>query len=834
MSFATDIRNAFRTLLGSPLFVSLAVASLALGIGVNAAIFSLFDQMLLRPLAVTEPDRLVNLRSPGPKPGSTSNNIAGPREDIFSYPMYRDLRGRSDTVAKIAAHRSFPANVAFEDSTVSGRAMLVSDNYFDALRLQPALGRLITAGDERAPGEPRLVVLAHGYWQNRLGADPDVIGRSLRVNGQSLNVIGVGPAGFSGTTLGGGAEVFVPISLADLLQPDRPAQLEDRRNYWVYLFGRLDAGQTPQSAEAMLQPVYRNLLREIELPLQSGLDDADKAEFAAKPLQLLDGHQGQSSIRVSSATGLTVMLLVSVLVLVVACLNVANLQLARGTQRSGEVALRAAVGAGRPRLLRQLMTESLLLALLGGLLAMPVAQLVLFGLADLLPSTAAHALNFSPDQRVFAVAMLAALASVLLFGMLPALQLSRTAPMEALRQSATHSIHPLAARFRALLAVAQVTLSTASLILAGLFTQSLDNILQSEPGMQIDHVVSFSLAPRRNGYDDARSEQFVDQLEQRLAGLPGVVSASTTLVPLLSGSDWSSNISVQGVDNSDPAANHAHFNVIGAGYFETLGMGLLAGRAFNAADAKDRPRVAIVNRAFAEHFKLGADVIGTRMAIGEKDELGIEIVGLVETVSYDDIRRRDQVQFYRPRQQADASGETYFILKTRGHPGAVLSAIPDLVAEFDANLPVQDLGTLEQQVLDTLATEAMVGTLSRAFAVLATALAALGLYGVINYTLNQRLREFGLRLALGAEPGRIRALVLRQSLRLFVTGAALGSALGIAVGRAAESLLFGLAGHDPQNLLIALVLLGTVAALASWLPARRATQVDPMAALRYS
>ena len=828
MSLFQDLRAALRSLSKSPVFVLLACSSLALGIGVNAAIFSLFDQMLLRPLPVAEPERLVNLVSPGPRWGSTSNNNAGRRESIFSYPMYRDLRALDAGWQGVAAHRSIDANLALGDFSRSGAVAMVSDNYFSVLGLQPSLGRLISSGDEGAPGQQPVAVLSHAYWQNQLGADPAVLGQSIRVNGRDLTIVG-----FRGTTLGDPIELFAPISLADWLQPDRRPALAERKNYWAYLFARLAPGQQAETLAASLQPRYQTLLREVELPLQDGLNEQQQAEFVAKGLLLQDGRYGQSSVRDSSQVGVSILLAVSCLVLLVACLNVANLQLARGTQRSGQIALRAAIGAGRWRLLRELFSESLLLALLGALIALPIAKLLLAALGDLLPSGASNALSFELDLRLIGFALLASLLSVLAFGALPAWQVARTSPMEVLRQAATHSAHPVAVRFRTGLAVLQIGLSTASLILAGLFTQSLNNIFSADSGMQIERVISFSLAPHRSGYSEEQSQQLFDQLEARLAELPGVEAASTSLVPLLSGSDWGTNASVQGFDNDDPDANHSLYNQVGSDYFRSLGVRRLAGRDFEAADSADRPRVAIVNRAFAEHFNLGDQAVGARMAIGETANLDIEIVGLVETTSYNDITQRDQVQFFLPRRQGGGAKEMNFLVKTEGPVDALQQAIPDVVAEFDARLPLAQVSTLEQDMRNHHALQSLVGTLSSGFALLATVLAALGVYGVVNYGLQQRLREFGLRLALGAAPSRLRRQILAQVPKLFLFGEMIELLIGVLSGRSAESMLFGLSGSDPLTLLFAPLLLAMIVVLATWWPAWRAGRVDPMVALRY-
>lgn len=829
-----DLGQSLRGWMAQPVVALIAVLSLALGLGVNAAIFSLYEQVMLRPLPVPAAQQLVNLNFPGPKPGSTSNNDAGPREAIASLPMLRDLAAAPSPLEGIAGHRSIAVGLNFARDSVPGEGMLVSGEYFELLRQRPQLGRLINPSDDQGAGDARIVVLSDRYWRERLGADPAVVGQSLRVNGQPLEIVGVAAPGFHGTTLTSPADVFLPIGLRWALQPQARNAREDRNSYWLYAFGRLPEGVERARAETELNALYQRIVREVELPGAHLPDATTREAFAAKSLQLLPGAQGQSSIGAQAGTGLLILWAIAALVLLIACLNVANLLLARGVARAGELALRASIGASRGRLLRQLFSESLTLALLGGLASLPVAAATLGLMGRLLPPEAGRSLALSLNLPVAGFALLSALIATVVFGLLPAWQQSRAAPMQVLRQSDTRSGGRFAGRFRQVLATAQVALSMASLVLAGLFVQSLYNLQRAEPGLDVESLASFSIAPRRNGYGPEQADALYDQLEERLAAVPGALSVTTSMVPLLSGSNWSTNVSVEDWEPG-PGGNDTVYNEVGLHYFETLGMHLLGGRDFAASDARGRPRVAIVNQRFAETFGLGREAVGKRMALASGDvPLDIEIVGVVSDASYDSVRQTSREQFFLPRRQSGGHTEMLFYVRAAQSPEALLQSLRQAVASIDPQLPVENLETLAQRLRQSTALERVLSVFTGSFALLATVLAAIGLYGVVSYGLNQRLREFGLRLALGAPPQRLRRMVFGQVGRMAAIGLPVGLAVALVAARSAESLLFGLSAHDPGVLFGAIALLLCVAVIAALPPARRAGRIDPMQALRHN
>ncbi|HRQ65299.1 MAG TPA: ABC transporter permease [Xanthomonadaceae bacterium] len=829
-----DTRYAVRGLLARPLFTAVAVLTLALGIGANTAIFSLYESLLLKPLPVAEPGRLVNLAAPGPKPGSQSSNNSGDSSNTFSFPMFRDLERSQEVFTGIAAHRLVGVNLAYESTTLSGDGILVSGSYFGVLGLQPALGRLLDESDDQVEGQAETVVLSHRYWRNNFASDPGVLGSRLTVNGRPLTIVGVAPRGFNGTTLGNLPNVFLPISFRWLPQEGALPNHDNRRNYWVYLFARLKPGVSREQAASALNGIYRGILADVEAPLQSGMGEDAMARFLQREVLLSPGARGQSSLPQQADAPLLLLMGVTALVLLIACVNIANLLLIRGATRAGEMALRASIGATRTRLAAQMLVEACLLALLAGLASLPIALATQYGIGLVLPDNAANVLGFGLDLRLAGFAMLVALVSVLLFGLIPVLGMARAQPIDALKAQGGKSTGGKAAnRFRSAMATSQVAFSMALLVLAGLFTQSLANISRIDLGIDVDSLLTFSVSPELNGYPHAQSAQLFDRIERELGAVPGVRAVTSSMVPLLSGSNWTNNVSVQGFEPTPGVSMDASTNQIGQGFFRTMGIALLAGREFGEADRADAPKVAIVNRAFAERFGLGADAVGKRMAIGNTSDLDIEIVGLVADAKYSQVKDEVVPQYFMPRAQNPNLGFMNFYVRGDMDPRELLRMAPEVMRTLDPNLPVDNLRTMPDQVRQNVVLDRFVGVLSAAFAILATLLAALGLYGVLTYTVAQQTREIGLRLALGAQPGALRGMVLRRVGWMALIGGAIGLLVAVLAGRAAGALLYGMQGHDPGVLLLSSVGLVLVVLAAGYLPARRAARTDPIIALRY-
>jgi predicted permease len=822
---------AFRTLFKTPFVTGIAVLSLALGIGANAAIFSMFDQILLRSLPVPEPGRLVNLSAPGPKPGSQSCGQAGECDDVFSYPMFRDLERTQTVLTGLAAHVGFGVSLSDRDEPLTGEGMYVSGSYFPTLGIRPALGRLLDARDDQSIGANFVTVLSYGYWQSHLGSDPGVLGRTLLVNGQSMTIVGVAPRGFEGTTLGSRPLVYVPISMRGLLSIGFRG-FENRRSYWAYLFGRLRPGVSLDQASAGLNGLYHPLLTDVEAPLQQGMSEQTLVRFKAKELVLTPGWRGQSSMHREAKTPLFMLFSVTGIVLLIACANIANLLLVRGAGRAMEMGVRLALGASRRQLMAQLLTESVVLAALGGLVSLVVAKWTLDGIAALLPGDARQTLEFTLQPAVLIFAALTAVVTGLVFGMFPAWHSTRAELVTTIRSNAGQILGARsAARFRASLVTVQIALAMSLLIAAGLFMKSLVNVTHVELGVRIDSVVTFSVAPERSGYDSSRALQLYGRIEEEIAAMPGVTSVTSSSVPLLAGNNWGNSVRVQGFPAGPDVDNNSRFNEIGAAYFATLGVPLAAGREFTPADHLGAMQVAVVNQAFAKKFNLNDGAVGKFMSTGG-DSLDIQIVGVIPDIKYSDVKQVVPPLFYTPwRQDTHVSVMNFYIRSVR--PAALLRELRGVLRRIDPGLPIDDLKSMPQQVRDNVFLDRMISIMSASFAVLATLLAAVGLYGVLAYTVAQRTREIGVRMALGADARRVRAMVLRQVSGMMLVGGVIGIAGAIGLGTAARSLLYGLKGHDPIVLMFSVVALLLVALAAGYVPARRASRVDPVKALRY-
>ncbi len=828
-----NFRFAVRQVVKRPALSIVVVLMLAVGIGANAAMFSLFYQVLLRPLPVSDPDSLVNLGSPGPKTGSVSCSGIGSCDYVFSYPMLRDLEREQTVFTAIAAHRNFGASIAADGQAVSGGGLLVNGGYFPVLQLAPALGRLIGPQDEPRVGEGHVVVLSHAYWQNEFGSDPGVLGKRLIVNGQSLEIIGVAPEGFTGTSFGPGPRVFVPLTLRWLMEPFFELSDENRQAYWVYMFARLKPGVTPEQAAREINAPYRAIINDVEAPLNSGMSEATLARFKDKALVLEPGERGQSLIPEQARMPLTLLFGVTALVLLIVCVNIANLLLARGAARAGEMAVRASIGASRSQIVAQLLTEAAVLGALGCVASLPVAAATLGVIAAIMPaSTQSVALQLSGPAIVFAV--VAAMGTVLLFGLFPALAATRTPPGTVLKgQAGQPSGGRGMARFRNSLATVQIAFSMVLLVLAGLFTQSLANVGKVDLGLRPDSVVTFGVAPVLNGYTPERSAQLFQRIEEELAALPGVTGVASSMVPVVAGDNWGNNVTVEGFEAAPDTDQNASYNEVGPGFFRTLQIPLLAGRDFNETDTLGGARVAVVNETFARKFGLGNDAVGKRMATGSTDELDIEIIGLLKDAKYSDVKEEIPPQFFLARHQNKDLGFMNFYVRTSLGPEQLLAAVPGVVASLDPNLPVDNLSTMRDAIRDTVFLDRLIGLLSSGFALLATLLAATGLYGVLSYSVVQRTRELGLRQALGATPLRLRRMVLRQVGWMSMAGGLAGLLLAVLLGRAAEAVLFGLSGYDPIVLCGAVAVLGAVVLAAGYVPAHRASRITPMEALRY-
>jgi predicted permease len=836
----SNLKLALRMLVKTPFVSIVAILSLALGIGSNTAIISVADQLLRRPLPVIDPYRLVNLEAPGPKSGSTSCNAAGSCEAVFSYPMFRDLEKGQTPFTSLAAHRLFGANLAAAGQTFTGDGLAVSNGYFPTLGIQAALGRFIGPDDERVEREGRVAVLSYAFWQDRFAGSPDVLTTPLVVNGQAMTIVGVAPRGFSGTTLGERPLVFVPITMRELMQPSGPPS-SDRQSYWVYLFARLKPGVTIDQARASLTPLYSSIINEVEAPLQKNMSEQTMARFKSKPIVVKEGAQGQSDIGGEAMTPTVLLLGVTAIVLLIACANIANLLLARSASRAVEMAVRLSLGASRRQLIAQLLTESLLLAACGGVAGLFFAVATLRVILWLLPAEAAATIEVQLSATVMLVSAVLALGTGFLFGLYPSLHSTRPDLITSLKnQAGQPSGAKAAARFRITLATAQIALSMMLLVSAGLFAKSLLNVMRATLGLNPEHVATFGVSPQLNGYKPEQIRQLAVRITDELAALPGAASVTGGLVPVLAGSNWGTNVSVEGFDAGPDTDTNSRYNEVLPGYFSTLGIPLLAGREITPGDGFGAPKVALVNESFAKKFNLGANPVGRMMATGRPGgpgassrTLDTRIVGLVKDSKYSEVKGDVPPLFFQPILQDERIGSLNFYIRTAIEPEAFLANIPKTVARVDPNLPVSELRTLRQQVRENVWLDRFISIMSASFAILATVLAAIGLYGVLAYTVVQRTREIGVRMALGAAPARVRGMVLKQVSRMTIVGGIVGLSAAWGLSRLAQSLLYQMSGSDPIVLVGSAAALALVALAAGFVPALKASRVEPMRALRY-
>lgn len=828
-----DVRYSLHGFARRPMFAAVVVATLALAIGINVAAFSLYDQIMLRELPVSRPAELVNLVSPGPRAGRRVCNNQGSCDETFSYPLFRDLEAAGDSYVDLAA--SWMPSVALSDGerTVRSTAVLVSGGYFETLGVGPALGRLIGQRD-LVDAEPSSVVLSFDYWTKAFGADPAVLGKTLIVTGQVLEIVGVAPRGFVGTTPGESPTIFVPLTFKWFYEAafQKPLTEEPLFSY-LYVFGRLKPGVRLEEAEGKLNAAFRATLADVEAAAAAA-DRAinDLETFRARTLTLVPGAQGQSQAPARAQTPLAVFFAATATILLIACVNLANLMFARAAARIGEVAVRASLGAARARLYALLSTEALLLAGCAALLSLPVAFGVLRAIELLRPPGLTVA-NLHLDWRAVVAAFAIATFSAVVFALAPIFKLAGSDPVRALRTAGGRDFGSKnLGRFRFALATVQIALSMALLVLAALFAQSLSNVARVDLGLRTESVVTFFVSPSLNGYSLERGAQVLEAIEREMAAQPGVVGVSTSALPLLTGNQWGAGAAVEGLESPDLQVS---VNQIGTDFFSILDIPLLQGRDFSHADTLGTPSVAIVNESLVRRFGLGAGAVGKRLSLDPRTPftVGVEIVGVVADSAYHDVKAPFTPQVIMPhRQSANFGLGATFYVRTVQSPETLLAALPELVARVDSNVPVTEARSFAAQARRNAQTDWLLLTLAGVLATVATLLAAIGLYGVLSYMVAQRTREIGLRLALGAEPTGVRRMVLKQVGWMVAVGVPLGLSAALLLGELASTLLFGLAPTDPRAVAAAAVVLAATVFGASYWPARRAARVDPVVALR--
>jgi predicted permease len=828
-----DIRYSLHGFARRPMFAAMVVVTLALAIGVNVAVFTLYDRIMLRDLRVARPAELVNLVSPGPRAGRRVCNNQGSCDATFSYPAFRALEAAGDSYIDLAASWMPSVAISTGERPIRSTAVLVSDAYFHALGVGPALGRVLGEQDF-VDAEPSTVVLSFDYWTSAFGADPAVLGKTLVVTGKALEIVGVAPRDFVGTTPGESPAIFAPLTFKWFYEPELDKPINDDPLFsYLYVFGRLQPGVARERAQAQLDAAFRTTLAEAEAAAAaSGRAINDVPGFRARALALVPGARGQSEAPTRAQTPLAVFFVATATILLIACVNLANLMFARAAARIGEVAVRASLGAARTRLYALLSTEALLLAVCGAMVSLPVAFGVLRVVAAVRPPGLMVA-NVDLDWRAVAAAFAIAAFAAVAFALAPIVKLAGSDPVRALHSAGERGLGSKhLGRFRFALATTQLALSMALLVLAALFAQSLANVARVDLGLRTESVATFFVSPSLSGYSTERGAQVLETIEREIAAHPGVIDVSTSL-PLLSGNQWGASVVIEGVEAERASDAQVNVNEIGTRFLATLGIPLLRGREFTEADVLGAPSVAIVNESFVRRFGLGADAIGKRLSLDPREPLPIEIVGVAADSAYHDVKASFAPQVILPRRQSRSFGlGATFYIRTALSPEALVAELPRLVARVDSALPVTDARTLDSQVRRNVQTDWLLVTVAGVLAIVATLLATLGLYGVLSYMVAQRSREIGLRMALGAEPIAVRRLVMKQVGWMVVSGVPVGVVAALLVGNVASSVLYGLAPTDARAIISAGIVLTAAVLAASYWPARRASRVDPVTALR--
>jgi predicted permease len=829
-SLLPDLRYALRGIRRAPLFTSVAILSLALGIGANTAIFTLMDQLMLRKLPIRAPEQLVMLIQHGPHNGSNM----GPR--MHSYPIYQDFQQKAQPFSEVVCRRLTQASVAIDGHTERVDAEMVSGNFFSMLGVTAAAGRLFRPEeDDRVFRGHPVVVLSYDYWVTRFARDPNAIGKKILVSNYPMTIIGVSAPGFAGLDPAVSPQIRVPILMEPIMQPDwawmNPAS---RRARWVQVFARLKPGSTAATAQPAVQTLFQQMRQyEATLPETRGWSAYGRERFLRDGSVTLEpAATGYSELRNNFSKALVVLMCMVGLVLLIACANVANLLIAKALARQKEIAVRLSIGATRGDLVRQLLAESVTLSLIGGSVGVLLAFLMTRGLLALIPAEGNPLLiQPAPDVRILGFTLGLTVLTGLAFGLVPAMRASRPDLWSTLKDAVVPRGGMAGSLFlRKGLVAAQVALSFLLLFGAGLFVRSLQNLRSTNTGFKdMENLITFQVSPSLNGYDAVHTVHFYDELLDRLRAVPGVKSASLASVPLLHGDEWDNSTQVEGYKAKDGEDMQAFMNAVTPGYFDTMGVPLLEGRDFDRRDISKDSKVAIVNEHFARHFFGDRSPIGRHLGHGN-DKFDTEIVGMVADSLYEGPRTGVRRQVFVPNWGNNGAA---FYIRAGLQSSALYGAVRAEVKRLDPSMPIYELKTLGKQLDETLLTERLIALLSAGFGLLATLLATIGLYGVMAFVVARRTKELGLRMALGAARTNVVWIVMREVLMLLGVGLAVGIPAAVALGSLVSTQLYGIQARDPWIAAASVVLLATVGAVAGMIPATRASRIDPILALRY-
>jgi predicted permease len=813
-----DLRYGFRMLRTSRSLTAVAVLSLALGIGANTAIFSLVDKLLVRSLPVVAPDQLVLLSAESVNPRFLNT--------VFSYPDYAEYRDRNQAFSGLIAFRQTQVRLGKDNQPERLKIELVSGNYFDALGVRAARGRMIQVEDDKTPGAHPVAVLSYDYWQRRFGSDSGVIGQTITLNGASYSIIGVARQGYQGIRLERPADAWVPLMMVEQLMKN--SWLKERTSGWLELVGRLKAEVTMAQAEQGMDTLARQVRETHFSPAEL------KLPFNEKRMLLASGSKGKSLLRDNLSKPLTLLMAAVGVILLIACANVANLLLSRAAARRKEIAIRLALGASRGRIISQLLAESVLLALTGGaaglLLAPWLTELLLAFQARVL--TTPTTLNQTLDGRVLAFTLVISVLSGIVFGLAPALESSRADLLPALKEEGAIFSHR-ERRFstRHLLVVAQVALSLVVLIGAGLFIRSLHKLWAIDLGFKPEGVLLLPMELPEQGYDEARGREFYRQLLARTRSLPGVVAVSLARVVPFEGGVMSRGVMIEGYQDSTGKNIGIDANDVGPGYHELMGIQILKGRGFNEQDHEHAPGVAIINEAMARLYFPNQNPLGKSLRVGPGNP-PLEIIGVARDSKFHDVKEAPLPHFDLPVLQRGNFSFMTLQVRATGDAASLWPALRREALSLEPGMRISAMSTLDEEISQSIAPARMATTLTSLLGLSALLLAAIGLYGVMAYGVNRRRREIGIRLALGAQTRDVLRLVVGQGLKLVLVGVAIGLIAAWALTRLMAHLLFEVSATDPLTFAAVAWVLIAVALVACYLPARRASKVDPMTTLR--
>lgn len=839
----SDLTFALRQLSRHRGYALTIIVTLALGIGANTAIFSVIDSVLLSNLPVRDPQQLVFLTNPDTQ--GLEIGFGDGNRDFMTYPEFQQLERNNHVFSGLLAASNFTSRVAVELQTsdsgangASANVSLVSGSYFSVLGVTPVLGRAFGPEVDQLRDANPVAVISGAFWRARFGGARDVIGRRIRILKTSYEIVGVAPPQFHGETVGANPDLWVPLTMQSEISPGHDYLSEEtnpfRKTEWLEAIGRLKPGVTLAQATSGIDVEFRQMME----AQTGGMSAQDKQRFLNQHLAVTPGSHGASTLRSDFGKPLLILMVIVGLILLIACANIANILLARSAARQKEISIRVALGASRRRVFRQVLTESVLLAAIGGAVGLLVAQWADAGLLRMVSTTSNQIrLDVHPNIAVLAFTIGVSLLTGILFGLTPAFQATRVDLKGAARGVAGIAARPGRVPMGKILVVAQVSLSLLLLVVAALFLRSFRNLSETQLGYDRDHLLEFFVDPLSYGYRAAEIPALAQGILARIDAIPGVRGATLIDYPLVSGMDSNSPVTIQGQKpfRSDDA--DAHWSMVGPNFFSTTGIRILEGREITDGDSGNAERVGVINETMARKFFPHSNPMGQRAFVHtESGEAPFVIVGVVQDAKQHNAREKPFPRFYVPYFNPignDWTAGAAIIIRTAGNPSSFSSAIRTVVKQAAPDLPAVTIKTMDQRVSDSLVTDRMIADLSGAFGLLAVVLVSIGLYGVMAYATSGRTNEIGIRIALGAQRSGILWLILRESLLLVLIGAAIGVPLVFASGKWISSLLFGLKAGDPVALLFAIALMFAVGVLASYIPARRATRIDPMVALRH-